>query len=64
MLLVKKNGALELEIQKLKAEKNTMQKKHMVQIRIRDRKELVMVVVVATCLVIYACAALILRGFV
>ena len=58
------NVLLALEVQKLKAEKIQMVKKHSQEIRDRDRKELVMLLVGATCVLIYACAALIIGSFV
>ena len=40
-----------------------MQKKHREELRSRDRKKLLLFVLVASCVVIYACVALITRGF-
>jgi hypothetical protein len=58
---MKQIGDLQLVLQKVKAE---MERKQSTDMRIRDRKELIVFVVVATCCVIYGCVALLTRGFI
>jgi hypothetical protein len=41
-----------------------MQKKHREEMRIRDKKEIATMLVVAGCVLMYACVALLTRGFV
>ena len=55
VLLVRKNSELKMEVQKLKANKKKMQKKH---------RELVMVLVGINCVVFSFCVALIIKGIV
>ena len=64
MVLVGKIGELELEVQKLKADKKKIEKKHREEIRNRDRKEVAMVALVATCIALYCIVALMIRGYV
>ena len=64
MKLVRKIGEKEIELQKVKEENKKMVKNHMLELRHRDRKEMFMFLVLAGCVVIYACVALLIRGFV
>jgi hypothetical protein len=41
-----------------------MERKHSVEMRIRDRKELIVFVLVAGCCIMYGCVALLTRGFI
>ena len=54
----------ELQLEKVMEENKKMQKIHRLELEKRDRKEMVMLVVVAVCVLIYACVALATRGFV
>jgi hypothetical protein len=60
-LLVNQIRDLQLELQRVKAE---MERKHSAEMRIRDRKELIVFVLVAACCIIYGCVALLTRGFI
>jgi ribulose 1,5-bisphosphate synthetase/thiazole synthase len=62
--LVRKINKMELEMQKLQADNKRMQKKHSEEMRIRDKKEIATTLVVAGCVLMYACVALLTRGFV
>jgi succinate dehydrogenase/fumarate reductase flavoprotein subunit len=62
--LVRKINTMELELQKLQADNKRMQKKHREEMRIRDKKEIATMLVVAGCVLMYACVALLTRGFV
>jgi hypothetical protein len=53
VLLLKQIGELEVELKRVKAEMKMMEMKHCEELRIRDRKELVLLVLVAACCVIY-----------
>ena len=60
----KKLSELELELKKEKAENKKMLRNHREQMRMRDKKEIIYVVVIACCMVFYACICLVVRGFV
>jgi succinate dehydrogenase/fumarate reductase flavoprotein subunit len=62
--LVRKINTMELELQKLQADNKRMQKKHREEMRIRDKKEIATMLVVAGCVLMYVCVALLTRGFV
>jgi hypothetical protein len=63
-LLLKHIGDIELELKRVKAKIKKMELKHCEELRIRDRKELLMFAVVASCCLIYVCVALLTRGFI
>ena len=63
-MLLCKIADKEIELEKVKEEMKKMQKSHRLDLEKRDRKEMVMLVVVAVCVLIYACVALATRGFV
>ena len=58
-----KLAELELELQKMKGNKNKMAKNHREEMRNKDRKEMMIFVVIAACIVMYECVALITKGF-
>jgi hypothetical protein len=59
--MVRRIAEMEQEIEKLKAENQNMVKKHLLEMRNRDSKELRVVTVVCACVLVYACVALITR---
>ena len=61
-MLVSKIAEVEMVVKQLRGEKKRMQKKHRDELRCRDRKELLLFVLLGTCLVIYACIALTTKG--
>ena len=62
-LLTKIRG-LELELQREKAEKRIFLKIHREEMKFRDRREMMVFCVVAACVLIYACIAIVIRGFI
>jgi hypothetical protein len=62
--LLKQVGDLQQELQRVKAEMKKMERKHYADMRISDRNELILFVLVAACCVIYGCLALLTRGFI
>jgi ferric-dicitrate binding protein FerR (iron transport regulator) len=62
--LVQKLNEMENEIKRRKARKKEMQKAHQEDLRNRDRREFIMLTVVACCLILYCVVALFIRGFV
>jgi hypothetical protein len=63
-LLVNQIRDLQLELQRVKAEMKKMERKHSAEMRIRDRKELIVFVLIAGCCIMYGCVALLTRGFI
>jgi hypothetical protein len=61
--MVRRIAEMEQEIEKLKAENQNMVKKHLLEMRNRDSKELRVVIVVCAFVLVYACVALITRGY-
>jgi Flp pilus assembly protein TadB len=62
--LVQKLNEMENEIKRRKSRKKEMQRAHQQDLRNRDRREFIMLTVVATCLILYCVVALFIRGFV
>jgi hypothetical protein len=62
--LLKHINDLQQQLQRVNAEMKKMKRKHYADMRIRDRKELILFVLVAACCVIYGCVALLTRGFI
>ena len=62
--LVQKLNEMENEIKRRKARKKEMQRAHQQDLRNRDRREFIMLIVVASCLILYCVVALFIRGFV
>jgi hypothetical protein len=61
--VLKQISDLQQELQRVKAEMK-IERKHYADMRIRDRKELTLFVLVAACCVIYGCVALLTKGFI
>ncbi|KAK1628671.1 hypothetical protein QYE76_002986 [Lolium multiflorum] len=62
--LVQKLNEMENEIKRRKSRKKEMQRAHQQDLRNRDRREFIMLTVVASCLILYCVVALFIRGFV
>jgi hypothetical protein len=63
-LLVNQIRDLQLELQRVEAEMKKMERKHSAEMRIRDRKELIVFLLVAGCCIMYGCVALLTKGFI
>ena len=64
MKLHKRIEELENVIRNLNLEMKEMKRDHMLEIRGRDKKEVIFLVVVAGCAIFYCVSALLVRGFV
>jgi predicted RNase H-like nuclease (RuvC/YqgF family) len=62
--LVQKLNEMENEIKRRKSRKEEMQRAHQQDLRNRDRREFIMLTVVASSLILYCVVALFIRGFV
>jgi Flp pilus assembly protein TadB len=62
--LVQKLNEMENEIKRRKSRKKEMQRAHQQDLRNRDRREFIMLIVVASGLILYCVVALFIRGFV
>jgi hypothetical protein len=61
--LLKQISDLQQQLQRVKHEMKKMERKHYADMRIRDRKEMILFVLLAACCVTYGCVALLTRGF-
>lgn len=62
--LLEKLNEMDNEIKRRKARKKQMQKAHQEDLRNRDRREFIMLTIVACCLILYCVCAMLIRGFV
>jgi hypothetical protein len=62
-LILMRLNELDVEVRKMKAGKKTMQIEHRDELRSRDRREFLFLIVLASCLAIYFVYALMNRGF-
>jgi hypothetical protein len=62
-LILMRLNELEVEVRKRKAEKKAMQIEHREELRSRDRREFLFLIIVASCLAIYFVSALMNKGF-
>jgi hypothetical protein len=63
MLLLMRLNELEDEVRKKKAGKKAMQIEHREELRSRDRREFLFLIIVASCLANYFVSALVNKGF-
>jgi hypothetical protein len=62
-LILMRLNELEVEVRKRKAEKKAMQIEHREELRSRDRREFLFLIIVASCVAIYFVSALMNKGF-
>jgi hypothetical protein len=62
-LLLMRLNKLEVEVRKRKAGKKAMQIEHREELRSRDRREFLFLIIVASCVAIYFVSALMNKGF-
>jgi hypothetical protein len=62
-LILMRLNELEVEVRKRKAEKKAMQIEHREELRSRDRREFLFLIIVASCLACYFVSALMNKGF-
>jgi hypothetical protein len=62
-LILMRLNELEVEVRKRKAGKKAMQIEHREELRSRDRREFLFLIIVASCVAIYFVSALMNKGF-